>query len=133
VSGPAGLDLRNVTPDGTIDAEADLIRAVASRGWSGARNTSDPAADDAAAMWPRWGTAVPTWPRYTRPCRLRPVWPHQPPQYPKYPQYGAGGGGRNCVTPREALPLQTVGKLVSPRLKAIACARRLIITAEFLR
>jgi len=42
VSGPAGLDRRNVTPDGTIDAEAELIRAVASRGWSGARKTSDP-------------------------------------------------------------------------------------------
>jgi hypothetical protein len=42
VSGPAELDLRNVTPDGAIDAEAELIRAVTPRGWSGARKTSDP-------------------------------------------------------------------------------------------
>jgi len=45
----------------------------------------------------------------------------------------AGTVGLNCVTPREALSLQTVGKIVCSRLKAIACARRLVLTVEFLR
>jgi len=59
--------------------------------------------------------------------------PTSGPSIPNIPNKVPAEGAELRTVAREALPLQTIGKLVGPRLKTIAGARCLVLMAEFLR
>jgi hypothetical protein len=63
------------------------------------------------------------------PSRLRPVGSPKPTPISPIPPIWR----RSCVTPSEALPLQTGRKIRSPSLKAITCACRLVLMAKLFR